>query len=147
MKLENRNHIAAPQPLVWGVTERVERWPEWTPTVESVTRVDDGAFRVGSVAKIKQPGLPEAEWRVTELTPGERFTWECRVMGLRMAATHELEAGPDGTVCILRLEVFGLVAGVLWPLLRLSAGRALEQENAGLKAACEAMVAAEHSRS
>ena len=41
MMIENQKLIAAPGSIVWGVSVDVERWPEWTPTVESVTRLDD----------------------------------------------------------------------------------------------------------
>ena len=36
MEVENTIHIEAPPAIVWAVTVDVERWPEWTPTVESV---------------------------------------------------------------------------------------------------------------
>ena len=52
MKLENVVHIDAPQEVVWAVTEDIERWPEWTPSVESVTRIDHGQFDVGSAANV-----------------------------------------------------------------------------------------------
>ncbi len=137
MKLENVVHIDAPQEVVWAVTEDIERWPEWTPSVESVTRIDHGQFDVGSAALIKQPGLPEAKWFVTAFTRGERFTWESRVRGIQMIATHEIRAAASGTQSVLRVEMSGLVAVLLWPLIRFSARRLLEQENAGLKDRCE----------
>ncbi len=103
MKLENVVHIDAPQEVVWAVTEDIERWPEWTPSVESVTRIDHGQFDVGSAALIKQPGLPEAKWFVTAFTRGERFTWESRVRGIRMIATHEIRNAASGTQSVLRV--------------------------------------------
>ncbi len=139
MKLENQKLIDAPPSLVWRVTENIERWPHWTPTVETVKRLDDGPFTVGSTALLKQPGLPEAEWCVTALRKGEGFTWETRVRGIRMVATHALEPVGAGTKSILRIEMTGLAAIVLGPLIRASARRSLEQENAGLKAESEAL--------
>jgi hypothetical protein len=139
MMLENQKHIDAPQSIVWSVTENIQRWPQWTPTVENVKRLDDEPFGVGSTALIKQPGLPEAEWRVTELTKGEGFTWEARILGIRTVATHELAPVGTGTRSILRIEMFGIAAALLWPLIRASAQKSLEQENAGLKAECEAL--------
>ena len=139
MKLENVIHIDAPQQVVWTVTEDIERWPEWTPSVESVKRIDQAQFDVGSTALIKQPGLPEAKWFVTALTRGERFTWESRIRGIRMIATHEITAAGSGTQSVLRVEMSGLVALLLWPLIRFPARRLLEQENVGLKDRCEAV--------
>lgn len=138
MKVEDAVDIEAPPEAVWAVTVDVERWPEWTPTMKSARRVDQGPFAAGSAALIRQPGLPEARWVVTTFKPGENFTWETRVRGVRIVATHELTGIPTGTRNLLRVEVFGLLAGFLWPLIRSSLRRALEQENAGLKNRCEA---------
>ena len=137
MKLENRKQIDAAQSDVWSVTENIERWPQWTPTVDSVKRLDDGPFDVGSVALLKQPGLPATEWRVTAMTRGQGFTWEARSRGIRMVATHELVPTGIGTESILRIEMSGLAAILMWPLIRASVRKSLEQENAGLKAECE----------
>ncbi len=139
MKLTDTIHIHAAPEVVWAVTEDIERWPEWTPSVNTVKRIDHGVLDVGSTAMIKQPGLPEAKWVVTTLTRGEQFTWESRVRGLYMIATHELRATETGTHNMLHVEMSGLVARLLWPLIRLSVRRSLEQENAGLKARCEAV--------
>ena len=141
MKLENQKQINAPKSIVWSVTEDVERWPQWTPTAKNVKRLDEGPFQVGSAVLIKQPGLPEAQWRVTALTPGEGFTWETRIRGIRFVASHELTSSGAGTSSVLRIEMFGGVAALLWPFIRVSARRSLEKENAGLKAKCEALAA------
>ena len=138
MRIEHAIHIDAPPSVVWAVTEDVERWPEWTPTMDDVKRVDAGPFDVGSSARIKQPGLPEAVWSVTDLVRGERFTWTTRVRGIRMRATHELSPHDSGTRSVLRLEMSGLVAALLAPFVHRSVRRALERENSGLKARCEA---------
>jgi uncharacterized membrane protein len=138
VRVENEIHIEAPPDVVWAVTEDVERWPEWTPTIDSVRRVDSGPFEVGSSARLRQPGMPEAVWIVTELVRGERFTWETHRRGLRMRATHELSAVEGGTRCLLRLELAGPLGWLLAPIARRSVRRALEQENGGLKRRCEA---------
>jgi uncharacterized membrane protein len=138
MSVEDTIHIEAPPAVVWAVTEDVERWPEWTPTVASVTRVDDGPFGLGSAALIKQPALPLARWTVTAFARGERFAWETRVRGLRLIGSHELIPAGAGTQSRLRVEASGLTAVLLWPLLRPAMRRALAQENAGLRARCEA---------
>jgi len=135
--LEDSIHIAAPADIVWAVTEDVDRWPEWTPTMQSVRRVDDGPFDVGSSARIKQPGMPETTWTVTELVRGRRFTWSARTRGIHMRATHELAPDGAGTRNTLRVEMSGLLAAMLAPLLRGAVRRALRQENEGLKARCE----------
>lgn len=137
MRVEDVIHVDASPEVVWAVTRDVERWPEWTPTVTSVTRVDRGAFGLGSVARIKQPLQPESEWVVTEFADGRRFAWETRRRGLRMTGTHEISPDGAGTTSVLRVEAQGAVAVLLWPLLRLAMRRALADENRGLKARCE----------
>lgn len=142
MIVEVVTSIDAPLEVVWETTVDVERWPQWMPTVQSVKRVDGGLFGRGSSALIKQPGLPEARWVVTAMTPGERFTWETTVRGMHMAGTHDLARQQDATRSLLRIEITGVVAWLIWPVLRGSIRRTLEQENAALKARCESAVGA-----
>jgi hypothetical protein len=141
MKLEDQKQIEAPPTVVWSVTEDVERWPAWNEVFQAVQRLDDGPFEVGSVTRIKQPGLPETQWRVTALTSGESFTWEARANGIHMIATHELSTVGTGTSSILRIEMSGIVAVFLWPLLRSSVRKSLQREHACLKVKCEALAA------
>lgn len=138
MIVEVSTAIDAPQDVVWAATIDVERWPQWMPTVQSVKRLDSGPFQRGSAAMIKQPGLPEAKWVVTAMTPGERFTWETTVRGMHMAGTHDLSAQGNATRSVLRIEITGLLARLMWPILRSSIRRTLERENAALKTTSEA---------
>ncbi len=137
MIVENTLHIDAPPNVVWVVTEDVDRWPEWTPTISSVRRLDDGPFGVGSKALVKQPGQAESEWTVTDFVLGERFTWETRRAGIVMEATHELEPDRNGTSNTLRVVVSGFLGTLLSPLLRPLIRKALADENVGLRRRCE----------
>jgi uncharacterized protein YndB with AHSA1/START domain len=139
MRIENETLIAAPPFVVWSVTADIERWPEWTPTVTRVRLLDDGALATGSRVELKQPAMPVVTWEVTDLVPGSRFTWVGALRGMRMEATHELMPRGDSTRNVLRLELSGWVTRALGPLMRWSVARALRQENAGLRARCEAL--------
>jgi hypothetical protein len=139
MMLQNVICIDAPQSVVWDVTVDVERWPQWTPTFKSVKRLDEGPFACGSVAQIHQPGLPEAEWVVTAVIPGEQFSWESRILGMRMIATHELSTQGTRTQSVLRVEMSGIGAVLMGPVISYFARRSLQRENACLKAKCEAL--------
>jgi carbon monoxide dehydrogenase subunit G len=139
MRIENTIHIDAPPSVVWKVTLDVERWPEWTPTMESVKRLDEGSFDVGSTANIKQPGMRGTRWTVTSMVLGQRFSWEARILGMRMVATHVIESSGEGVQDLLRIDAHGITAVLLWPLVVGSLRKALRQENGGLKAWCEGL--------
>lgn len=109
--------------------------------MESVQLLDDGPFQVGSRALIKQPGLPAAEWCVTALTPGEFFSWESRIRGIRLQAEHQLTTKDGRTENLLAVEIFGIAAMLIWPLMRSSVIRAITHENQGLKRHCEDQLA------
>jgi uncharacterized membrane protein len=137
MNAENLIHIDAPAELVWAVTVDVERWLEWTPTVQSIKRIDRGPFRHGSSAMIKQPGLPEAVWVVTAFKEGQSFSWETRVRGIGMIGTHKVIPVANGTESVLSVQAVGFVAWIMWPFIRKRMERAIERENEGLKRRCE----------
>lgn len=137
MQIDHSVEIKASPDAVWAVITDVERWPEWTPTMESVRRLEDGPLQLGSSARIKQPQMPEAVWRVTAFTPGRQFTWETQFRGMRMIGSHELVESPAGCASRLRLEVSGLLAWLLWPLVRRNASRAMETENSRLREGCQ----------
>jgi uncharacterized membrane protein len=112
----SRHIDAAPGP-VWEVLHDVARWPEWTPTVDSVERLDDGPFGVGSRAKLRQPKLPQAVWEVTEVVAGRSFTWEAKGPGMKTIGRHEVV--PDGAGSTVKLSIeqtgpMGAVAALVW---------------------------------
>ena len=102
---------AAPE-KVFAVLCDVERWPEWTPTMTSVRRLEGGPFAIGSSAHVRQPKLLPAVWRVTELQNGRNFTWTTRSPGLRMTAGHLIEPQGAGSRVELTFELSGLIAPV-----------------------------------
>ncbi|QNN52336.1 SRPBCC family protein [Nocardioides mesophilus] len=125
---ETSRRIEAPTAPVWEVLFDVARWPDWTPTIDSVQRLDDGPFGVGSRAKVRQPKLPQAEWEVTEVVAGRSFTWEARGPGMKTIARHEVvpDSGDEGdggdgggsgsrvTLSIEQTGPMGAVAALVW---------------------------------
>ena len=114
---ETTRHIDAPPQAVWEVLFDVVRWPEWTPTIDSVERLDDGPFHVGSQAKVRQPRLPRASWEVTEVVDGRSFTWEARGPGMKTTARHEVVPDGNGSKVTLSIEQtgpMGAVAALVW---------------------------------
>jgi uncharacterized protein YndB with AHSA1/START domain len=114
---ETTRHINAPAQPVWEVLFDVARWPEWTPTVDTVQRLDDGPFQVGSRVEIRQPKLPKAVWEVTEVVDGRSFTWEAKGPGMQTIARHEVVPDGDGSAVTLSIEQtgpMGAVAAFMW---------------------------------
>jgi uncharacterized membrane protein len=125
--------IAAPPQRVWAVMRDVERWPEWTPSVRSVQRLDGGPLATGSRARIRQPKLPPADWQVTALEEGKGFTWVSRAPGIVVTARHGVEAIEGGSRATLSIRYEGVLGPLLGWLIRGVNERYLELEAAGLK--------------
>ena len=129
--------IDAPTDLVWRVVSDGERWPEWTPTVTSIRRLDQGPVAIGSRVRIRQPRLPPATWRITELEEGRSFTWVTRSPGVSVTARHWVEARGNGSRATLSLRFTGLLGPLVGRLTRGLNERYLALEALGLKTRCE----------
>lgn len=117
----------------------VERWPEWTASITTVDRLDDGPLAVGSQAKVKQPRLPAVVWTVTELTPERGFVWVAKNPGVANRGVHRVEpAGTGGSRVTLGVEESGPLGKLAGLLLRRLTKRYVDMEAAGLKARAEA---------
>jgi uncharacterized protein YndB with AHSA1/START domain len=127
---------AAPE-RVWAVMRDGERWPEWTPTVTIVERLDDGPLALGSKVRIRQPKLPPAVWEITSLEEGKGFTWVTRSPGVVVTARHGVEPIADGTRATLSLEFEGVLGSLVAWLTRNLNNRYLGLEAAGLKSYSE----------
>ena len=130
--------IDAPVDTVWDLTIDVVHWPDITPTVTRVQRLDEGPMRVGSQARIKQPGQAEAVWTVTRLENRREFTWQTKRLGLTMTGSHHLEAVGTGTRNTLTLDVEGRGAGVFSRLFGRLMRNSIATENAGFRTAASA---------
>jgi uncharacterized protein YndB with AHSA1/START domain len=129
--------IVAPAERVWRVMSDTDRWPEWTPSVTSITWMDGGAFTVGSQAVIRQPKLPPARWQVTAIEAGRSFTWISGGPGLRIVGRHWVEPTAAGSRATLSLDLQGVLGGVLGRMARGITERYLAFEANGLKARSE----------
>lgn len=130
--------INAPPDRIWTVMRDIERWPEWTPTVRRIQRLDKGPLAVGSRALIWQPKLPPAKWKVTELDDGRRrFTWETHGPGMRLKARHWVEDNGGGSRATLSIQFSGLLGPFFAHLTRKLNERYLALEAKGLRERCE----------
>ena len=140
MRFEATIHVAAPADRVFGVYSDVEHWPDWTPSVTSVERLDQGPLLVGSRARVRQPRLPVAVWEVTDVVPGRSFTWVAHGPGIVSTGKHEVvpARGEGGDVQVTAsLEQAGLLGPLVGLLTKRLTDRYLQMELRGLKAHCE----------
>lgn len=136
---ETSREIAAPPGTVWNVIADVEKWPQWTPSMREVKRVDSGALAVGSRAKVKQPRLMPFTWTVTELTPGKGFTWSMQSPGVRVTARHYVAPAPPGSRATLSVEYEGPLASLVARVTAKVNDRYLQLEADGLKKRSESL--------
>lgn len=130
MRYEETTLIDAPVELIWRLTTDIDGWAAFMPTVQRLDRLDDGPVRVGSSARLKQPGQTPAVWTVTCVEPMREFTWETRRTGIHMTGRHLLVADGAGTRNTLVLETDGPAAGVFSALFGGLMRRALRSEAA-----------------
>ena len=125
--------IQAPAERVWAVMRDVERWSEWTTTVSSIKKMDNGPIKVGSRILIRQPKLPPAIWRVIELEEGKSFVSVTGSLLVRVTARHWLEPNQTGTQVTLSIQFSGLLRSLAARLTRVLNERYLTIEANGLK--------------
>jgi uncharacterized membrane protein len=138
MRFESSVTIQASPERVWEVFSDVGRWPTWTPTVDSVERLDDGRIHLGSRTRIRQPKLPVAVWEVTELIEGEYFAWVAKGPGVRTTAGHRVISTPNGTIATSSIDQHGPFGWLLGILLAKITNRYLALEGESLKQATQA---------
>jgi uncharacterized membrane protein len=139
MITESSIEIDAPASVVWDVFVDVERWPDWTDSVDRIVALDGPAIEVGNRFEIKQPRFPNLVWEVTAVDPGVSWTWRQRSAGGTTLASHELVTeGAGRTLVRQRIDQRGPVGVVVGALMRRLTRRYLDMEGQGLKAASEA---------
>ena len=117
MRFDHSVTVQAPPERVWAIFSDVAKWPEWTPTIDSVERLDEGRIHVGARTRIRQPKLPVAIWEVTEVVEGEYFEWVSRAPGIRTTGGHRVTVTPEGTVAtstIIQEGPLGWVFGKIY---------------------------------
>jgi uncharacterized membrane protein len=138
MITEGSIEIDAPATVVWDVFVDVERWHEWTASIDGIVPLDGSGIEVGKRFDIKQPRFPRLVWEVTAVEPGAGWTWRQRSFGSTTLAVHEV-VPLDGSRTRVRQRIdqrgpVGLPVGVL---TRRLTRRYLDLEGRGLKARSE----------
>src|SRR4249919_2659328 len=119
MITDNSIEIDASARAVWDVFVVVERWPEWTASVQRIVPLDSAGIEVGNRFEIKQPRLPNLTWVVTEVEPGVSWTWCQRSPGATTCASHDVvRHGPERTLVEQRIHQRGPVGVMVGVLMR-----------------------------
>jgi uncharacterized membrane protein len=138
-RLDHSIEIAAPASRVWSVMVDVEAMPTWSPSMTSVVLETPGPLAVGSVALVDQPKLSPTRWTVTELVPGESFTWRSKGLGTTSTGRHLIEPASVGRVTVhLSMEFSGPSSRLTSIMAESYTRNALKFEAEGLKEYCEA---------
>jgi uncharacterized membrane protein len=146
MNTDSRVEIDAPASVVWDVFAAVERWPDWTASVQSLTALDGPEIEQGRRFEIKQPRLPKVVWEVTAAEPGTSWTWRQHSAGATTFATHVVTPrGADRTLVEQRIDQRGPLGVITAVLMRRLTKRYLRLEADGLKARSEARAGADAS--
>src|SRR6476646_653746 len=134
MEISVSTEIESSPNAVWPVLIDVERWPEWTPSISRVERLDRSPFGMGTRVRIYQPKLKTMVWQVSEFKPGRQFIWEARSRGIFVVASHEIQAIARGaSVVMLNVRQTGWLSPVVHFLFSDLTRRYMRMEAEGLK--------------
>jgi carbon monoxide dehydrogenase subunit G len=140
MELQTTIEIQAKPADVWRVMADVERWHEWTPSIENIELLNGREIEPGVRAKIKQPKLPTVTWTVDNVEPGRSFSWVNSNLGTKNVGIHTVEPSPNGGSRVtLTLKQSGFFFALM-PWIRSMSLRYMEMEAQGLKKHSEAAV-------
>lgn len=137
--IESVVDIEAGASAVWAVLADVERWPDWTASMTSVTLLDEEPVAAGSRARVVQPKLRPSVWTVTEFEPGRVFAWASTNAGVTTVGGHYLARSANGgTTVRLTFTMSGLLAPIVGALMGGTVRRYVQLEADGLKRRSEA---------
>ena len=103
-----------------------------------VERLDDRELGVGSKARLRIRRAPTSVYTVTELTPNRSFTWETKSAGIKGVATHVIEPDGNGSKVTLSVDLLGVLAMLMSPIIRRPSEENVRMEAEGLKRRAEA---------
>jgi len=132
--------IKAPVSKVWATLMDVERWHEWTKSIQSVTPLEKGPLALGSRYRIVQPKLSPLVWEVVMQDPGKGFAWIAQAPGLLTRGEHWVISSASGGVVFKSVLIQkGFLAPVVNWFLGGLTRRYMEMEAQGLRQRSEAV--------
>jgi hypothetical protein len=132
--------IEAPLERVWQVMIDIDQWHEWTDSISSVKRLNNGPFAEGTLVLIKQPKFPPALWKITEIVPLKSFTWTSVGPGMHAVASHRIETVDRKTRVTLSMDYQGFLGAAFGRMTGGITERYMAMEAAGLRKRVEGAV-------
>lgn len=114
---------------LWEFIGQLSRWDDFLPTISSITAKTVGRQTgIGSRFALKQPGIPQMIYEITEWVPGERFTWVASFPGVRTVGTHTITPTTNGCLLNLGLSWEGPISTVVTRLFERRTNRYVQLE-------------------
>jgi Polyketide cyclase / dehydrase and lipid transport len=121
---------------VFEVWQDVSNWHAWDPDTKQAELA--GPFAVGSSGRLVPAKGQGVTMVVTQVTPGQSFTVQAKVLGTRMIFPHTVMPLLDGVQVTHAVRFEGWLAGVFMRTVGRQVEKGLPVTLARLKARCEA---------
>lgn len=134
MEYRTSIEIDASPEAVWAVLADVERWPEWTNSMQRIEFVEGADLKRGATVRIKQPRLPVMVWEVIDMEPNRVFTWQAESGGMTSVGDHRLLArSAERTTAEFGIRQTGALAPIIGLFTAGMVRRYVQMEAGGLK--------------
>jgi carbon monoxide dehydrogenase subunit G len=113
MRFESSIDINAPVEKVWALIDKLEQWPQWTPSIKKIERVSKGPLTAGSQLSVtaKVSGLTiTLLMTITEFVPERNVVMKGKALGTNLTRFYNLEPLDGKTKVTIGGEVSGALA-------------------------------------
>ncbi len=115
MKFSHTLKTAAPPEQIWGIWTDVENWSAWD--TELVDSRLEGSFALGAIGKLTPRKGRVATFKISQLNPGESYTFTVSLPLCRLNVHRFLQLQPDGTDFTHEVSFQGLLGWLFGRLL------------------------------
>jgi len=113
MRFSSSVEVNAPVEKVWSLVDKLEEWPQWTPSIKKIERVSEGPLTVGSqlsvTAKVSRLTV-NLLMTIAEFVPQRSVVMQGKALGTNLTRFYFLEPTNGKTKITIGGEVSGLLA-------------------------------------
>jgi carbon monoxide dehydrogenase subunit G len=113
MRFESSIDINAPAEKVWALVDKLEKWPQWMPSIKKIERVSQRPLTVGSQLSVtaKVNGLRvKLLMTITNFVPERNVVLEGKALGTKLTRFYTLEPVNGKTKVTIGGDVSGALA-------------------------------------